>query len=82
MEDLLRQLNEKHNEVLNKKAELFSNDYELFKFVEEVLALLGYVFPLQAQRNEDRLRINQLEAEIDDLRQQIDNYIEEQKTIE
>lgn len=64
------------NEQARKEAELYSNDYKLFKFVEEILAELGYVLPEKAEREAARAEINNMEAEIADLKQQIENYVE------
>jgi len=73
MEDLLRQLNEKDNEVLNNKAILYTTDWEVIKATELNVELDTSI---KAVRAEARERINQLETEIADLKEQIDNYIE------
>jgi uncharacterized protein YceH (UPF0502 family) len=73
MEDLLVQLNEKDNEVLNNKAILYTTDWEVIKATELNVELDTSI---KAVRAEARERINQLETEIADLKEQIDNYIE------
>ena len=74
MEDLLRQLNEKDNEVLNNKAILYTTDWEVIKSTELEIELDATI---KAARAEARSKINQLEIEIADLRQQIENYVPE-----
>ena len=73
MEDLLMLLNEKDNEVLNNKAILYTTDWEVIKATELNVELDTSI---KAVRAEARERINQLETEIADLKEQIDNYIE------
>lgn len=74
MEDLLVQLNEKDNEVLNNKAILYTTDWEVIKATELEIELDA---DIKAARAEARERINQLETEIADLKQQIENYVEQ-----
>jgi len=78
MEDLLKLLNEKDNEVLNNKAILYTTDWEVIKATELGIELNANI---KATRAEARANINQLEIEIADLKQQIDNYVE-QKTLD
>jgi len=66
-------LNEKDNEVLNNKAILHTTDWEVIKATELNVELDTSI---KAVRAEARERINQLETEIADLKEQIDNYIE------
>ena len=66
-------LNEKDNEVLNNKAILYTTDWEVIKATELNVELDTSI---KAVRAEARERINQLETEIADLKEQIDNYIE------
>ena len=78
MEDLLRLLNEKDNEVLNNKALLYTTDWEVIKATELGIELDATI---RAARTEARANINQLEIEIADLRQQIEGYVEEHETL-
>jgi hypothetical protein len=71
MEDLLKLLNEKDNEVLNNKAILYTTDWEVIKATELGVELDANI---RSTRAEARANINQLEVEIDDLRQQIERY--------
>ena len=74
MEDLLMLLNEKDNEVLSNKALLYTTDWEVIKATELGIELDATI---KAARAEARSKINQLETEIADLRQQIENYVPE-----
>ena len=78
MEDLLRQLNEKDNEVLNNKALLYTTDWAVIKATELGIEL---DVNIKAARAAAREKINQLETEIADLRQQIEEYVEEHETL-
>ena len=78
MEDLLKLLNEKDNEVLNNKAILYTTDWEVIKAIELGIDLNA---DIKVARAKARERINQLKIEIADLKQQIDNYVE-QKTLD
>jgi uncharacterized protein YceH (UPF0502 family) len=73
MEDLLRQLNEKDNEVLNNKAILYTTDWEVIKATGLGIELSASI---RAIRTEARAAINQLEVEIAELKEQIDSYVE------
>ena len=73
MEDLLMLLNEKDNEVLNNKAILYTTDWEVIKATELGIELSVDIKSIRAQA---RSNINQLEAEITELKDQIDNYVE------
>jgi uncharacterized protein YceH (UPF0502 family) len=73
MEDLLKLLNEKDNEVLSNKALLYTTDWEVIKATELEIELDATI---KAARAQARANINQLEIEIADLRQQIESYIE------
>ena len=68
MEDLLKQLNEKDNEILNNKALLKNTDWEVVKATE-----LGIEVDvnLKAARVEARSNINRLEIEIISLKELI-----------
>lgn len=74
MEDLLMLLNEKDNEVLNNKALLYTTDWEVIKATELGIELDATI---KAARAEARSKINQLEIEIADLKEQIENYVPE-----
>ena len=78
MEDLLRQLNEKDNEVLNNKAILYTTDWEVIKATELGIEL---DVNIKAARAAAREKINQLEIEIADLRRQVEEYVEEHETL-
>ena len=78
MEDLLRLLNEKDNEVLNNKALLYTTDWEVIKATELGIELDATI---RAARTEARANINQLETEIADLRRQVEEYVEEHETL-
>ena len=78
MEDLLKLLNEKDNEVLNNKAILYTTDWKVIKAIELGIDLNA---DIKVARAKARERINQLKIEIADLKQQIDNYVE-QKTLD
>ena len=78
MEDLLRLLNEKDNEVLNNKALLYTTDWEVIKATELGIELDATI---RAARTEARANINKLEIEIADLKQQIEGYVEEHETL-
>ena len=78
MEDLLKQLNEKDNEVLSNKALLYTTDWEVIKATELGIELDATI---KAARAEARSKINQLETKIADLRQQIEGYVEEHETL-
>lgn len=67
-------LNEKDNEILNNKAILYTTDWEVIKATELKIELDATI---KAARAEARSKINQLETEIADLRQQIENYVPE-----
>jgi len=73
MEDLLKLLNEKDNEILNNKALLYTTDWEVIKATELGIELDENI---RTARAEARANINQLEAEIADIKQQIENYVE------
>lgn len=68
MEDLLKQLNEKDNEILNNKALLKNTDWEVIKATD-----LGIEVDvnLKAARAEARANINRLDVEIISLKELI-----------